>query len=83
MRRPVNMLVVCSSAMLLGPGSSGSDTHDTSPLVASEHQLNFAYLPREHSTRAVIPALLTTSKSGMSSVESPPLQFELLASPDL
>jgi hypothetical protein len=89
MRRPVNWLVVCSSAILLltamklpgGPGSSGSDTHDTAPMVTREHQLTFAYLPREDAARAVIPAVLTTRESGMSSIDSPLLQFELLANP--
>lgn len=87
MRRPVNWLVAGSSALLLLtamklPGGSGSDTRDNLPMVASDPLLTFAYLPREHSTRAVIPALLTTRESGMSSIESRPLlRFELLANP--
>jgi hypothetical protein len=93
MRRPVNWLVASSSAILLltamklpgGAGSGGGDSRDPSPMVASEaHQITFAYLPRDHFKRAVIPALLTTRESGMSSIESPPLlQFELLGNPDL
>jgi hypothetical protein len=92
MRRPLNWLVVWSSALLLltamklpgGSGSGTSDTLDHPPMVASEQLLTFAYLPRETSARAVIPALLTTSDSEMSSIESAPLlQFELLANPDL
>ncbi len=90
MRRQANWLVAWSSALLLLtamklPGGSGSGTRDTFgnlPMVASEHLLTFAYLPRETSARAVIPALLTTSDSGMSSIESAPLlQFELLGNP--
>jgi hypothetical protein len=50
-------------------------------MVTREHQLTFAYLPREDAARAVIPAVLTTRESGMSSIDSPLLQFELLANP--
>lgn len=80
MRRPMSWLVVWSSAALLLtamklPGGSGNP-----PKTAGEPRLTYAYLPRENSTPAVIPALLTTRGSAMPGAGSAPLlQFELLA----
>jgi hypothetical protein len=89
MRGPTNWLVLCSSAALLltatklpgGPGSG--EMQGEPPLAAGENLLDFTYLPREHSDRMVISALLTIRESTIHSPEAAPLlQFGFLAAGD-